>query len=388
MKRFFTYLTWFAAALAFAACSGTIDDTVQEENPEDKPSEEVTDPTKEVPEGVLRIFADKTSITADGSDEVTFTVMFGSEDVSNAKTLQLIRIFEGEEKYMAYGVNKFSTSTAGTFKFKAEYYYAGKKKTDNVVEIVAEAYHSGEEKEYARNVLAAYFTSTSCTSCPSAYKGLKSLQEANPGVVSVVSFHGDMQLPDPMTTSETALFSAPLGREGFPNVFFNLRPDVKHLGPVFTDALADEIASYEPHCGVAVHTAYDAQTRELVIEVGITSNLPAKYRYLVFLVEDNMDSKVLGAEYKQCGDDYVHHNVVRDVLSSSAAGEKINDNLPLTAGVEVKARKSTVLAENWNAENMRVVVSAMYSSDGGSTWVANNTNECKVGESVSYEYAE
>jgi hypothetical protein len=43
-----------------------------------------------VPEGVLRIFADKTEISADGNDEVTFTVMFGSEDVSNAKTLQLI----------------------------------------------------------------------------------------------------------------------------------------------------------------------------------------------------------------------------------------------------------------------------------------------------------
>ena len=90
--------------IALAACSGTVD-------PDS--GTETKDPMKEVPEGVLRIFADKTEISADGNEEVTFTVMFGSEDVSNAKTLQLVRSFNGEEKYMAYGVNKYSTVTAG-----------------------------------------------------------------------------------------------------------------------------------------------------------------------------------------------------------------------------------------------------------------------------------
>lgn len=384
MKRFLTYLTIFAAALALASCTGTIDDT----NPGNGQVEETVDPTKDVPEGVLRIFADKTSITADGADEVTFTVMYGSEDVSNARTLQLIRIYDGAEKYMAYGVNKFTTATAGTFLFKAEYYYGGKKYSDNTVEIVAEPYVTGETKEYARNVLAAYFTSTGCTSCPSAYKGLKNLQEANPGVISVVSFHGDMQLPDPMTIPETELFSTSLKREGFPNVYFNLRKESRHIGPAFDGTYAEEIMAYEPLCGVAIESAYDEATRTLDIEVGVTSNLPSIYRYLVFLVEDNMDSKVLGEAYQQCGDEYVHNNVVRDVLTTTAAGEKLNDNLPLTPGVETTAAKSVVLPEAWNSDNMRIVVSAMTSTDGGTTWVANNTNECKIGESVSYEYAE
>lgn len=343
----------------------------------------------DVPEGTLRIFADKTEIVADGADEVTFTIMYGSQDVSNAKTLQLIRVYEGDEKYMSYGVNKFTTMTAGTYTFKAKYYYAGNKYTDNEVEIVAEPYQSGEERSYARNVLAAYFTSTGCTSCPSAYRGLKEVQEDNPGVVSVVAFHEHMTISDPMRTTETDLFKSALGNfTGLPRLFWNLRPGTELIGPKFTDSFAEEIASYEPECGVAINTEYDPDTRKLDIKVGVTSNLPMTYRYLVFLVEDNMDSKVLGDEYKQCGDHYVHHNVVRDVLSSSAAGAKLNDDLPLTVGVEAIAKNSVTLSENWNPDNMRVIVSAMSSTDGGVTWVANNTNECKVGESVSYEYAE
>ena len=105
MNKVFRYIGLAFSALALSACSGTID-TNEGKNDPDAGKDQV-------PEGVLRIFADKTEISADGNEEVTFTVMFGSEDVSNAKTLQLIRKFNGGEKgkYMAYGVNKYSTVT-------------------------------------------------------------------------------------------------------------------------------------------------------------------------------------------------------------------------------------------------------------------------------------
>ena len=63
-----------------------------------------------VPEGVLRIFADKTTIVADGNDVVTFTVMLGSRDVSQERTLQLVR----NGKLCNYGEYTFSTAVAGT----------------------------------------------------------------------------------------------------------------------------------------------------------------------------------------------------------------------------------------------------------------------------------
>ena len=110
--RMLRKITYLFALLVAAACSGTVD-------PDDQNPGAEGNPMEEVPEGVLRIFADKTEITADGNDVVTFTVMLGKEDVSSEQTLVLIREYNGEEK-RSKASNKFSTVTAGTYKFTAE----------------------------------------------------------------------------------------------------------------------------------------------------------------------------------------------------------------------------------------------------------------------------
>jgi hypothetical protein len=381
MTKMMKSVRYILAALFFialAACSGTVD-------PES--GTETKDPMKEVPEGVLRIFADKTEISADGNDEVTFTVMFGSEDVSNAKTLQLVRSFNGEEKYMAYGVNKYSTVTAGEYTFTAKYYYGGNHFTDNSVTVTAEQFFTGEEKNYKRRYLGTLFTSTGCNSCPLAARGLKDLQAANPDEITIAAFHADMTIPDPMTVEETYEFQSALGGfQGLPAFFWNMREDSYTGGSVYTESFATEKVAYNTYSGVVINTTYDEASSNLVVDLGITSNMPAVFRYMVILVEDGIPATGDYAQNGQ-GNDYIHYNVVRKVLTG-VNGDKINDNLPLTVGVEAKASKSVTLSKNWNADNMRVIVAAMTSEDGGYNWTVNNVNECKVGESVSYLYAE
>lgn len=379
MKKVFRYMLLAFVAAAFASCSGNID-------PDNGGGVEEPDEPEVVPEGVLRIFADKNEIAADGNEEVTFTVMFGSEDVSNAKTLQLIRRFNGEEKYMAYGANKFSTVTPGEYTFTAKYYYGGNNITDNSVTVEAKQFFSGEEKNYMQRVLGVYFTSTGCTSCPTATKGIKDVQDANPGVISVAAFHSHMGvISDPMTIPETAEFNSALGGfGGLPRLFWNMRrqeSDKELIGPSFKESFEEEIAAYTPNCGVAVETSYspDSSAPKLTVTAGITSNLPSVYRYIIFLVEDGIVGEQSGEK------NYTHNNVVRDVLTG-ASGDKINDNLPLSVGVEVKASKTVTLSKDWNVDNMRVIVAALTSEDGGYNWIVNNVNECKVGESVSYLY--
>lgn len=361
MYAFLKHIFPFLALLMVVSCEGAVDG-------------DGSDGPDEVPEGVLRIFADKTSIDADGNDEVTFTVMFGSKDVSNEKTLQLVRKYGSETKYMAYGANKFSTVTAGEYEFSAEYYYGGKHFSDNSVKIEAKQFFSGEEKDYEQRVLGVYFTSTGCTSCPSATKGLKDLNAEYPGKISIVAFHSNMGVvSDPMTIPETEAFNAALGGfDGLPRLFWNMRQGTHLIGPSFNESYKEEIASYRPQCGVSVKTE-SAGDGKYAVNIGITSNIPAVYRYLVFVVED-------GIVADQTGDpDYVHDNVVRAVLTS-AGGDKINDNLPLTVGVEAKASETFVPEAGWNVGNMRVVVAAMVSEDGGYNWTANNVAECKLGE--------
>lgn len=367
MNKFYGLIAAFAAVLSIVSCSGTVD-------PEgDKNA---------VPEGVLRIFADKTEITADGNDEVTFTVMFGSQDVSNEKTLQIIRNYNGEEKYMAYGANKFSTVTAGTYKFTAKYYYGGNNFTDNEVEIVAEPFFTGEEQEFERRYLGILFTSTGCTSCPTAAKGLKSLQEANPGKISLVAFHKDFSgIPDPMAIPETDEMASALGGfTGLPTFFWNMRQSSKTGGAqydnFYAETLEAEKQEYETYSGVDVDASYDEATSKLTVNVGITSNMPNAFRYLVMLVEDGITGYEQ-ASSSQGNSEYVHNNVVRDVLTG-VLGDKLNDGLPLTVGVTVNATKTVTIDKSWNLDNLRVVAVAMTSDDGGYNWTANNVNECKV----------
>lgn len=384
MNNIFRNIAAAFFALALFACSGTID-------PEAGNGDNVEqgDPMKEVPEGVLRIFADTTAISANGNDEVTFTVMFGSEDVSNAKTLQLVREFNGEQKYMAYGANKFSTVAAGTYKFTAKYYYKGNHLTDNFVEIEAKQFFTGEEKNYKRQYFGTLFTSTHCNSCPLAANGLKKLQEANPGEIILAAFHADMTMADPMTIDATYdLKNALGGFSGLPAFFWNMRKESYTGGAAFEESFCKEQARYETYSGVAINTAYDEASSKLDIEVCVTSNVSTAFRYMIILVEDNIPAV---GEYEQNGQNksYIHYNVVRDVLTSiSSFGDKMNDSLPFTTGVEVKAEKSATLSKDWNADNMRVIAVAMSSSDGGYTWSANNVAECKLGENVPYQYAE
>ncbi len=380
MNNLFKYIFSAFAALSFASCGGTVDP--------DGGSDQV-------PEGVLRIFADKTTIAADGSEEVTFTVMFGSEDVSNAKTCQIIRTFEGEEKYMAYGADKFSTTTAGTYKFKAKYYFGGNNMTDNEVTVVAEQFFNGEEKNYRRRYFGTLFTSTGCTYCPLSAQGLKELQAEYPGEISAVAFHSDFNSrKDPMTIPETEEFKAALGGfTGLPFFFWNMRKESELGGSAnksaYLESFEKEKKAYQTYSGVSVTSEYDSATSKLDVEIGITSNLPAVFRYHVILVEDNIPA---AGDYEQSGSgemmkDYHHQNAARAVLTG-ANGDKLNDNLPLNVGVEVKAKKTVTLAKEWNIDNMRIIAVAMTSEDGGYNWTVNNVNECKAGGSVPYLYAE
>lgn len=375
MMNFNRLIAFAVSALAFLACNGTVD-------PDNTPAE-----PEQVPEGVLRIFADKTEISADGEDAVTFRVMYGSEDVSNAKTLQIIREFNGEQKYMAYGANRFSTTTAGTYTFSAKYYFAGNNYTDNSVQIEAKPFFTGDAKQFKRRFLGTLLTSTGCNSCPLAAKGLKELQAANPGDITIAAFHADMTMPDPMIIVETYdLKNLLKASDGLPAFYWNYRPESYTGGAYFTESFAEEKQTGSCYSGVAIETVYDESTSKLDVTVGITSNTPAKFRYVIMLVEDNIPAV---GEYEQNGqnESYIHNNAVRDVLTG-VSGDKINDNLPFTVGVEVKTSKSVTILSGWKAENMRVIAAGLTSEDGGYNWTVNNVNECKVGESAPYIYAE
>lgn len=369
----------FAAVLTFGAlllgsCHGQQDDIIPDQN----------DPTN-VPEGVLRIFADKIQIAADGSDMVTFTVMFGSEDVSTARTLQLVRTSEGGEKLMDYGVNTFSTTIPATYTFKAEFYRAGRYYSDNEVQVVAvSSAAGGDTQQWEQRVLGLQFTSTGCVNCPVLSTSLKAVQEEMPGKLSVVSFHQNFNNVDVMSHPMTSSYYKQIKRQGLPQFNANLIIDDDYI-TVSEKSVIEEIVErtwqeYPATCGVAMESSlYVGGDMKVEVSVRVTSNTPSAYRYQIFLVED----KIMDFQEGVSGM-YEHNNVLRATSSEKVYGDNLNEGIALQVGVEATAERTITIPAGCNLENMRIVVAAFVSYDGGNSYIVNNCAECKLGESVDY----
>ena len=372
MKRF--YLNGFRFFLPcllafFAACSGN-DGEIEVEYPDD---------------GAVRIKADKKSIVADGAETVTFSVHYGSKDISEDQSMNLVVTKEsGEEVNMALGAHAFSTTVAGTYKIKARYYY-GKELYSDEVTVTATAISGG--KDYYHKVLTMQFTSVGCTNCPTLSAALKNIQTEKPGRLAVASFHMNYDISDPMALPETNKYRVNvLGNfGGLPRCFFNMRPggDMISIQSQITQKLEEELANYPATCGVAIASTYNAGTSKVSVTAKVTSNTAAGYRCIVYLVEDGINYMQLGVD----GGTYQHNNVVRAVLSAS--GSLYGDFLPekpVKAGEETSMTFDATLNANWKADNMRVIVCALNSLDGGKSYTCNNVNECKLGASADYLY--
>ena len=359
------------AVFALLSCSGNID---------------YNDPDN-VPEGVLRIFADRTTIKADGQQTVTFTVRFGSKDVSTDRDMNLIRIVGDDEVSFKPGGNTFSTTTPAEYRFKARYYSAGAYYSDNEVVVTVEPASEGVgQKDYYQKLWGMQFTAVSCTYCPKLTATLKNVMGAAPGRIVLTAFHvlfDETVMPDPMRLNINEDFRGVVKHgEGLPLFAFNMLKSedgiVDEQDKIETQ-MQDMLKSHKATCGVAVSSEYDDS--EVVVNAKVTSNVSEELRYHILLVED-------GVEYSQAGADagYVHDNVVRAVAAGNKWGDALNSGLPVEVGVEVSVSRTLKLDRSWNPSNMRVVFAVL--SPEEDTYMCNNINECALGASVDYIYNE
>ena len=345
------------SALVALSCTGNVDQ--QEE------------------ERTLVLTPDRT-VTYAGGDPVSFSVMYGDEDLTGSDAVTIIYTSEDSEVHLGAGENVFSPQREGTYVFTA-LYNADEVLTSEPVEITVTA-DKPVYREYDRQILAMQFTSVGCPNCPAMSSGLKTIQEEYPDKVDAVSFHQYYNgVFDPMECDEASLFSTKFNVTGLPQCYIDMHPekvtsDMSDLRQGVETALARET-----FCGIAVESNLDETSGRLSVTVKVTSNRSESFRYLVFLVED-------GIEYTQYGitGSYVHNNVVRDMLSTSSNGERLNAGKPLIEGIEYESSRSVSLDDGWKTENMRIVATALVSEDGGVTYVSANTISCPLGGNADY----
>ena len=374
LNRIFVALTAFAAMMA---CSGNVDEKTPEHD-------------YDVPEGVLRIFADKEKIAADGADKVTFTVAFGSSDVSEMPGMTISVEKDGRKTALAEGTNVFTATQPGEYVFTATYDYGGVHRSDNAVKVTAERSGGQLSSGYRQKMIAMQFTSTGCVNCPILSEAIKNIRQNHPDRIIPVAFHMDYDVADPMTLSINEKFYRKVSDRndysiGLPMFAFNFRKSSQHIINEYAKIESElqlESELYPPVCGVSLETSYDESSRKVQIKAGFKSDVSADYRYHIFLVED-------GVEYPQMGDDtgnYVHNNVLRHVCSDNVLGVKIEKGALLEPGKEYLVERSVTLDEGWDSSKIRVVAAMLCSSDRGETYYSNNANECPLGGSSDYLY--
>lgn len=377
MKSIVKFLLPVLMLLPFYACSGNLDD-------EGDASE------YGVPEGVLRIFADKTEIAADGHEKVVFTVVYGSSDVSDLSGMVISHERGGVVTELPEGKHEFTSTAPGEYVFTATYDYGGKKHTDNSVKVTVRSSGSQISSGYRQKMIAMQFTSVGCVNCPILAEALKNVQKNYPDKIIPVAFHLDYDVKDPMTLSMNSRFYSRLSDKddhslGLPMFAFNFRKSSQPIINEYAKIVSEmelQAELYPPVCGVAVETSYDEGSGKVQIDAKFRSDVAMDARYHIFLLED-------GYEYYQAGfdgDEYVHDNVLRYISSDNVLGSKIEQGKVLEPGREYVVSKSVKLDGSWNASKMRVVVAMLCSYDGGETYCSNNANECSIGESADYSY--
>lgn len=345
----------------------------------------------DVPEGVLRIFADKETIASDGADKVTFTVMFGSMDVSQMSATIISISKDGVDFTMNPGVNAFSTTSEGEYEFSARFDYGGLNYSDNSVKVKASAAAGQLSSGYRQKMLAMQFTSIWCTYCPILATAIKDVEKNRPGEIIPVAFHLDFDgNADPMALNINSKFynAVTYGGDGLPMFALNFRKPTQPIVNEYSKIVAEidlQQKAYPAVCAVAIETDCDKASGKLSVKARFISDVANSYRYHIFLVED-------GIPYIQSGSDdsgdYIHDNVLRALSSDNIGGGKLNMGEVLKPGQEHVVEKSFDIGQDWNTDNMRVVAAMLNSLDGGDTYSCNNANECPVGEDVDYLYTE
>ena len=299
--------------------------------------------------GEIFLDADKSSITADGNDAVTFTVFAGNTDVTADAVITCVNdgsVLEGPA---------FSTVTPGTYSFTAS--YGGR--VSIPVSVTAE--QSGtdvpsEPSKFVREVCIMYFTYQTCSFCPSGYRYLDMTVDIyGRDILHILSLHS-AQGGDIMAFPQEDEIAKDMKVQGYPSASVDMRQTLSLTNEqsLLDPAIEAAFGEYAAHCGVAVKSDYDESAGSAEITVELASELTSTYRLAVYVVENDIVASQTEGQVSR--PDYVHHYVARRLLSSTYKGDNLG-----TVEKDASATRtySVTPDQGWNLDNTSVYALAI-----------------------------
>lgn len=351
MKKTIFIVAFALCAAAFSACSG---------NSNEEP----------VPADALTLTPSKKTLTANGTDKVTFTVI--KPDLTTVMPDIFLTAVDGVKQETKLASTEFTTLKNGAYTFEARY----NNLVSNSVIITATGEQKQDEKYY-RNVCVMKLTGTWCSFCPTAGRQVDVLASGKyPDRLIQMAFHGGKS-DEPMLIPETKTINDAFNvGNSFPATVTDLRRSTATSTNIYgkTDAsIAQSLADHAATCGVRINSVVSGKT--LSITAGVTSNTGGTYRVGVYIIENGLVYTQLdGSLYNE---NFEHNHVTRKMLSKTIYGDTLG---ALAANVEKTKEYTVEIAEGWTLANLKVVVYVVNEADE-----INNIAECAANNgSVAY----
>lgn len=343
-KKVTIRLCILALSLGALACAG---------NPGDEPA------------ATLKLQPSTQTITANGSDAVTFTVFDGTTDVTADAA---IRCTTNDTPLAGAS---FSTSSAGDYLFTAR--YAGR--TSNEVKVTAKAGNTPDiEPQFVRHICVMEFTGQWCANCPTGYNYMQFIIARNfKDTAHVIALHDNTSGEDEFAIDVQRHMCLDFAVPGYPAAVVDMRdlcPLTSDIDQTFKKSLERSQEAYPAHCGVAVKSVYDQTTQKATTTVRIFSEKTETYRVALWVVEDGLAGKQnISGQYS----DYTHNHVARLLVSSSPNNYKGENLGEIPANTEKSKTFEVAVDPAWNLEKTSVYALAI-DAEG----YVNNMSICKI----------
>lgn len=282
----------------------------------------------------------------------------------------------------------------------------GETPTENVDDDKVEApfYVYSESMPRQMNLIEEY-TSTLCQYCPLGHELLDKLEASRNDVIVVATHNSAMGSTDPFITDESDALAGTFMGNGLPcasfNRYYNADEGALSISMGYNenyfDMVVDQVLnpfieqtnSIPTFASVNIDNNYNADSNELKITVSGEAVSDFKKfvgedaALTVYLLEDGLVATQINANpYPHYDKEYVHNNVLRDVVSKNVYGDAIS----WTDDTHYSNSYTVTLDKAWNAKNMRIVAfisrPVLDNSYIDDVWV-NNANVAPVNSEVA-----
>ncbi|CAM3170401.1 hypothetical protein DRF59_11215 [Chryseobacterium flavum] len=238
---------------------------------------------------------------------------------------------------------------------------------------------------FKHRILYEDFTGTWCGNCTRAGARAKNLKSLTDDGFVFLGVHGPSG-QDPWsntTTTELEIFKNVTGEDlGWPTMFLNrniIWPDTEN----YTDmSLPLALIKASSKIGIKIASTVSGNILDIDTRISFAQDFTG-LKIAAFIVEDNLIGKqknyveALGPPTIY---DYVHHNVLRNKLTSSVAGESIQDTQTVISNEYSRAFQYLIPSE-FNRNNLKIIIMVL---DGNGNVL--NVREEKIGITNNYEF--